>query len=99
VEKKEEEMKAHICIGGPLDGMFATSKDFEQRVVANRAGGGYDIGYVFREGGMYGHLHNEYVQFNNASRPYHVGKHGRKRAQVAWIHIDILKPSISPKDR
>lgn len=83
-------MKAHICIGGPLNGEFATSKDFY---------GEWDPVVIKRYEGMYNHLRAEYVQFNNASRPYNTGQHGRHRAQVAWIHIDCLPPSISPRNR
>lgn len=76
-------MKAHICIGGPLDGEFATSEDFY---------GHWDRQSLMHERGMYEHLKNEYAQFHNASR-------SRKRAQVCWIHVPLLPVSISPRKR
>jgi GH18 family chitinase len=48
--------KAHQCIGGPLDGEFATSYDF-YGTWTKTAG---------REEGMYEHLKHEYFQFNTA---------------------------------
>lgn len=85
-------MKAHICIGGPLDGSFATSDDFY---------GGYAYvpgtrrrDYHTPVEGMYEHLKHEYFQFNTATRAA-TGKLGN----VVWLHKSLLKPAISPKDR
>jgi hypothetical protein len=79
-------VKAHICIGGPLDGEFATSLDFYGRWTK-------DMGH---EEGMYEHLRGEYHQFNNA----HSGAwKGKPKNSVAWIHESLLKPSVSPRER
>ncbi|HEY6019187.1 MAG TPA: hypothetical protein VIY48_04585 [Candidatus Paceibacterota bacterium] len=85
-------MKAHFCIGGPLDGEFATSDDFYggyEKVPGTRRND-----YSKRVEGMYEHLKDEYHQFNNASR---VG--APKGCHVVWIHKNALSPSISPRKR
>ena len=76
-------MKAHVCIGGPLDGEFAASIDFYGRW--NREESHY-------EDGMYTHLKDVYVQFHNASA-------GRRRAHVVWIHLDLLPMPKPLRDR
>jgi hypothetical protein len=50
-------VKAHICIGGPLDGEFASSRDFHGKWQYPEP----------REEGMYEHLARDYVEFHNAS--------------------------------
>lgn len=82
--------KAHIVIGGPLDGEFATSADFH---------GGYEKvdgrnDYSQRVEGMYEHLAREYQQFNTAYR-----RSTLKGANVVWIHESLLRPPISPRLR
>lgn len=82
--------KAHLCLGGPLDGEHAQGADFY---------GGYEKipgtrrnDYSKRVEGMYEHLRSQYVQFNTAS-------HGYAKSDVVWIHRDLLTGSVSPKDR
>lgn len=72
-------MKAHPCIGGPLDGEFAMYHDFWQT-----------------NNGIYAHMRDEYVQFNNA---HHESSSKKSRAAVAFIHVSKLPKSISPRDR
>ena len=83
-------MKAHVCIGGPLDGEFATGADFH---------GGYEKvdgrnDYKKPIEGMYEHLKNEYHQFNNAGRAWN-----RTGSNVVWIHTSVLKGSIPARER
>ncbi len=95
-------MKAHICIGGPLDGEFATGADFY---------GGYEKtdgrnDYKKPVAGMYAHMKDEYHQFNTAHRSGTTirwkaegGKIKRWECHVVWLHTSLLQPAISPKDR
>ena len=76
-------MKAHICIGGPLNGEFAASIDFHGR---------WDKDLKTRERGMYEHLAADYAQFHNAYS-------SRRRAHVAWIHVDLLPMPKALRDR
>jgi len=83
-------VKAHVCIGGPLDGEFATSADFHGGYA--KVPGTNRNDYSKRIEGMYAHLWPHYVEFHNASS-------GRKRAHVVWIHEDLLPPAIPPSQR
>lgn len=94
-------MKAHVCIGGPLDGEHATSEDFYgYRVINPETKKPYRHGermpdgrYSFqRDPGMYQHLRREYHQFNTRS-------HGAAKSNVVWIHTSRLTGSISPRQR
>jgi hypothetical protein len=84
-------VKAHICIGGPLDGEYATSADFH---------GGYEKvpgtnrnDYSKKVEGMYEHLSDQYWQYNNSYNT-------RKRAPVLWMHESLLtRMPISPRER
>lgn len=89
-------MKAHICIGGPLDGEFASSEDFygyrqrdeKGRVIPyHRLERGWE-----REPGMYDHLKNEYLQFNTSSSR-------RGRCNVIWLHTSRMIPPIPGRKR
>ncbi len=87
-------MKAHICIGGPLGGEFATSEDFQ---------GGYPIkdgrrDYTRKIEGMYEHLAGQYAQYNFGYAPYPTSI-TKNRPSMVWIHKDLLLPSISPSKR
>lgn len=98
-------MKAHICIGGPLDGKFAISKDFEDaprhweypegespRFGPN--GNGREV--IDGPAGMYNHLRDDYVQYNISVRSSWVPKNA---PSMVWLHKDLLKPSKSPRER
>jgi len=82
--------RAHICIGGPLDGEFACSDDFY---------GGYEKvpgtnrnDYSKSVEGMYEHLKGQYQQFNTA--------HSRRGAcNVIWLHTSLMKVPVSPRAR
>lgn len=89
-------MKAHICIGGPLDGEYATYQDFV----------GYWDDNGQRDRAMYEHLRDQYYQFNTAHhRSTILQRASRKLGQkeegchVVWLHRSVLKPSVSPKNR
>lgn len=69
-------MKAYYCVGGPLDGEYATSKDFYGD-------------WRTKEKGMYAHLYKQYSQFNGCGG----------RCTMLWIHVDLMKPGINPKNR
>ena len=86
-------MKAHLCVGGPLDGEFATSDDFYGYIPYVKGTKRRDW-RAGRTPGMYDHLRKEYHQFNNASRAF-----APKGCHVVWIHESVLKPSISPRNR
>jgi hypothetical protein len=45
--------KAYYCVGGPLDGQYATTADF------------YTYAWGDNPVGMFAHLDGEYSQFNN----------------------------------
>lgn len=101
--RAEKARFAYPIIGGPLDGMYATTSDFEERVVAKHDSFKYGTkeiqykaGHIFREGGMYGHLANEYEEFN-ASRG--VRKKLGASPSMVYIHKTLLKPLIHPRDR
>ena len=81
-------MKAHICIGGPLDGLHACTNDFWED-----EWDGKNLTYT----GRYADYQNDYVQFNNADRPYNPRKN--PRACVAWIYRPLLLPSITLVER
>lgn len=93
-------MKAHICIGGPLDGQFAVTRDFEDGLYhwewPNGRGVGKPIKISDGPAGIYFHLAEQYYPYNSAG-----GGRGaaRNKPSMVWLHIDLLKPSISPKDR
>jgi len=79
--------KAYVCIGGPLDGEFATTYDFHPEVKSKG-------GEVLREGGIYGHLAYEYTEFNAA-----VGNYRRHAPSMVFIHESLLKNPIPARQR
>lgn len=83
-------MKAHVCVGGPLDGEFATSEDFYGYPARDEKGRLERLNWTPRETGMYQHLRNEYQAYHNAHR---------SNVPVLWIHTSLLKPPISPRKR
>jgi hypothetical protein len=88
-------MKAHLCIGGPLDGEHATSEDFygyRPRDEKGKVIPYHRAPIRAREPGMFGHLRNDYCQFNTASR-------GQAKSDVVWIYRPLLSGSISPRQR
>jgi len=92
-------MKAHICIGGPLDGEWATSSDFHGDWISAGADSR-------REDGMYEHLSREYFQFNTARHQSTVFQHpsrkkglGRVECHVVWLHRSLLQSPKSPRER
>lgn len=82
-------MRAHICIGGPLDGEFATNADFYGAY--EKVPGTKRNDYSKPIEGMYAHLKHDYFDYNNATR-------GRL-ANVVWIHKSLLPPSIPASKR
>jgi hypothetical protein len=82
---------AYPCIGGPLDGEYATTDDFEKPTDEKYRGNSW-----FREGGMYGHLADDYAEFNNS-------RGGRKviggEPSMVFIHRALLKPLVAPRNR
>jgi hypothetical protein len=91
-------MKAHVCIGGPLDGNFATSTDFSPEY-------GTPGSHWYTPLGKYAQHQREYFQFNTA---YHRAtvfvqfskKLGRKREEchVVWIHRSLLQTPLTLKE-
>jgi hypothetical protein len=67
--------KAYICIGGPLDGQYATTEDFHDRE------------------GMYAHLDDQYASYNSS------GSYGGGRASMIYVHMSLIKPPISGRER
>jgi len=61
-ERNLKSRKAYPIVGGPLDGEFALTIDFQS------AWGTPGDGKFYREGGMYAHLSREYFEYNSASR-------------------------------
>lgn len=100
-EGQVEDVKAHRCIGGPLDGEYATSEDFlgyrqinpetKKPYIYHQARAAGTNAWK-RDEGMYQHLKGEYMQFNTA-------RHGNAASDVVWIHSSLLTGSISPKSR
>lgn len=84
--------KAYPIIGGPLNGLHATTDDMYADLVAVRDYGKYKKGDIIREGGMYGHVGNEYQEYNNASR-------NSKSPSMIFVHESCLAPVISAKER
>lgn len=85
-------MKAHICIGGPLDGQYAASGDFYG--FYEKEPGTQRNDYSKRIEGMFEHLKDEYHQFNNAGRAF-----TPRGCHVVWLHKSILKPSVPLNQR
>lgn len=86
-------MKAHVCIGGPLDGLHATSADFRRE--SGRPGDPWHT-----EQGRYAEHGDDYLQFNTAYRYSTVLQRASKRlghkleeCHVVWIHRSVLRPS------
>jgi hypothetical protein len=86
--------KAHPCIGGPLDGEFATSGDFHGSY--EKVPGTQRNDYSKPVEGMYAHLSDDYYQFNTA---YSYTMKRRNLARVVWLHVSMLRPSIAPSKR
>lgn len=79
--------KAYPCLGGPLDGQHAATEDFETASPEK-----FRHHSWYREGGMYGHLADEYVEFN-------AGRRTRSAPSMIFVHTSILKPVISARER
>lgn len=79
--------KAYPCIGGPLDGQHAATEDFYQGSPEK-----FREHSWFREGGMYGHLADEYASYNASGR-------SRRGPSMIFVHTSLLKPLISARDR
>lgn len=84
-------MKAYICIGGPLNGQHATSKDFApQRMVFNKSNpntwnstyANSSINTMSKPAGRHFYLKDQYLQYN-------CGKRGMACSMV-WLHISLL---------
>lgn len=88
-------MKAHPCIGGPLDGEFATDGDFHG--YHEKMPGTQRNDYTKPIEGMYEHLRHEYVPYNISTRSHMRGKKGR--ANVVYVHDSINKFSIAARKR
>jgi hypothetical protein len=95
--KKERRPRfAYPCIGGPLDGEYATTDDMRPTHIAARDYGKWKKGDVITEGGLYGNIAADYFEFNSA--------HGRAKRigafpSMIFVHRSVLKPLISPKER
>lgn len=90
-KEKKRYRKAYPCIGGPLDGLNAATEDMYPRVVARRDSGQWKEGDVIREGGMYGHVADEYEAYNSAG-------HGR-HASMIFVHTSLLRQVVSARVR
>lgn len=88
--------KAYPCIGGPLDGEFATTGDFEgdYPYVKGTKRRDYD---AKRIEGMYEHLASSYVQFNQAGNNWN--KDTRRIPPMIWLHTGLLVLPVPPKER
>jgi hypothetical protein len=87
-------VKAHPCIGGPLDGLYATDGDFHgsyEKVPGTKRN---DYGKPVE--GMYEHLKGEYTPYNIATRAMIRGK---ERANVVYVHDSLNRASVSPRLR
>ena len=80
-------MRRYLCIGGPLDGVRASSEDFESAhtvLVRKPWPPGNTIPTEFVPAGRYAQHADEYVSFNNAG--------GAKRAHsMIRVHRDLLR--------
>jgi hypothetical protein len=95
--KKERRARfAYPCVGGPLDGEYATTDDMIPTMIAARDYGKWKKGDIIREGGLYGHIAHEYHEYNASHGS--AKKIGSKPSMI-FIHNSLLKPLISPKDR
>lgn len=81
---------AYPIIGGPLDGEYAATVDFEKEWKSSNP-------EWAREGGMYAHLSDEYLQFNRSGG--YSKRIGSFPPSMVYIHKSVLKPLASPKDR
>jgi len=84
-KKKRGPRFAYPCIGGPLDGLYATTQDFYGA-----------SSWSDRDEGIYHHLRNEYYEYNSG---YGARKRIGGHPSMVFIHKSLLKPLISPKDR
>jgi hypothetical protein len=83
---------AYPCIGGPLDGQHALTSDFEKPTAEKFRGNSW-----FREGGMYGHLADEYLEYNSS-------RSGAKRQggwppSMVFLHKTIVPALGVPSER
>ena len=76
---------AYPCIGGPLDGQYATTDDFYR-------GWGKPEDKYYRPEGMYSHLSQEYCEYNAAYRH-------SKYTSMIFIHVSLLKNKNSARKR
>lgn len=88
-------MKAHPCIGGPLDGLYATNGDFHgfhEKVPGTRRN---DYSKPTIEG-MYAHLKGEYVAYNISARAL---LRRKERGNVVYVHDSVNRASVVPSRR
>lgn len=87
-------MKAYPCLGGPLDGQFASTKDFvveRYSQITNFVSGkviadGF-IGKIHHPAGQYSRYRGEYFRFNCGER--------RGPTTMVWLHRDLLRKPIN----
>jgi len=85
--------RAHPCVGGPLDGQYATDGDFHgyyEKVPGTRRND-----YSKKIEGMYEHLKDEYYPYNCANRSW--ARH--RMPNVVFVHKDLVGPSVPPSKR
>ena len=84
-------VKAYPCIGGPLAGQYATTRDFEgSSLFLNSIDNGDGEG-------IYSHLRREYLAYNSNSRGDN--SVGGFPPSIVWIHQSVLKPIIAARER
>lgn len=89
-------MKAYICIGGPLDGLFASTTDFLQERVSmdwrNVAGiyqnGGNIPNKIYHPAGRFAVYQKDYYRYNSG---------GKTGVSMVWIHRSLLKKPVKAK--
>lgn len=101
--------KAYPCIGGPLNGKHAITEDFSEgpchyewpqkdgtwaKSYMDRIPGEKPRKIVTGPGGMYAQYKDVYNSYNAAGR-----YRAKGAASMVFIHISLLKPTISPGKR
>ena len=87
-------MKAYICIGGPLDGQFASGKDFQSarksfRAVATNFDPDFDTCLEIKSepDGKFASLGPQYKRYNAGGQ--------RGGCTMVWLHVSLLRDPVT----
>jgi len=79
--------KAHICIGGPLDGQHAIGKDF------------WEHGMFHHLEDEYMQFNTAWRNATVLQRASKALDRPLQECHVVWLHRSLLRPSVTPRNR